>query len=62
MIKKLNLRRSRRCRHCGCTEENACVSDGVPCHWVSADCCSDPKCLRAGVLSPRGDYLAGVDL
>jgi hypothetical protein len=30
----------RACRQCGCTEWNACVTDGVPCHWVEPDLCS----------------------
>lgn len=31
----------RSCRHCGCTDPNACVStEGVPCHWTSAAECS----------------------
>lgn len=29
-----------RCRICGCSETNACVRDGVPCHWVEPDLCS----------------------
>jgi hypothetical protein len=27
----------RACRGCGCTENNACVVDGVPCRWVLLD-------------------------
>ena len=30
----------RPCRVCGCTAARACVTDGVPCHWVEADLCS----------------------
>lgn len=28
------------CRKCGCTNENACVTDRTPCHWVAPDLCS----------------------
>jgi len=28
------------CRECGCTEDNACMTDGEPCHWVEKDLCS----------------------
>ncbi|MDD5081747.1 MAG: hypothetical protein PHU08_00095 [Dehalococcoidales bacterium] len=33
----------RRCRVCGCTENNACIDrrTGEPCHWVEADLCSN---------------------
>lgn len=30
----------RRCRKCGCTDNNACVTNGIACHWVEADLCS----------------------
>lgn len=30
----------RACRVCGCTENNACITDGVPCHWVGPALCS----------------------
>ena len=34
----------RRCRGCGCTDDNACVVDGYyetgTCRWVEADLCS----------------------
>lgn len=33
---------ARTCRVCGCTEDNACVDDGLtPCHWVAEDLCSE---------------------
>lgn len=32
--------RGRRCRVCGCTDDRACVVQGVPCCWVSEDLCS----------------------
>ncbi len=28
------------CRDCGCTQDRACVTDGVACHWVQPDLCS----------------------
>lgn len=30
----------RACRVCGCTQNNACVIAGVPCHWVEPNLCS----------------------
>lgn len=30
----------RKCRKCGCTENNACLTDGQPCYWVDEDLCS----------------------
>lgn len=31
----------RKCRVCGCTEENACQTPEGPCHWVEEDLCSN---------------------
>lgn len=28
------------CKLCGCTEDNACVTETGPCHWVTEDLCS----------------------
>jgi hypothetical protein len=28
------------CWVCGCTDSRACVTNGVPCHWVEEDLCS----------------------
>lgn len=28
------------CRECNCTDDNACVVGGVPCHWVEPNLCS----------------------
>lgn len=39
----------RRCRICGCTDDRACVTDGVPCHWVEDDLCS--ACVPARATS-----------
>lgn len=38
------------CRVCGCTSERACVTNGVPCHWVADTLCSacEAKALREG--------------
>lgn len=47
------------CRGCGCTDERACVTGGVPCHWVSPRWCSacDEKAhndeLRADIRTDR---------
>ena len=39
----------RTCVVCGCTEARACVSNGVPCHWVKPNLCSAcaPKAREA---------------
>jgi activating signal cointegrator 1 len=34
------------CRVCGCSEFNACVTGGMPCHWIEEDLCS--ACEGAG--------------
>lgn len=28
------------CRCCGCTDDRACVTNGIACHWVEPDLCS----------------------
>jgi hypothetical protein len=30
----------RRCRVCGCTDEQACLVEGLPCCWAEEDLCS----------------------
>lgn len=31
-----------KCRVCGCDDDHACISpNGVPCHWVEKDLCSE---------------------
>lgn len=30
----------RKCRVCGCTYNNACVTENGPCSWVDEDLCS----------------------
>lgn len=37
----------RRCRICGCTEDEPCELDDGPCSWVEEDLCSNPECLAA---------------
>jgi len=34
------------CRFCGCTDRRACVIDGVPCHWVAWQVCSNTDCVE----------------
>ncbi|MDO8837992.1 MAG: hypothetical protein Q7V31_03625 [Parvibaculum sp.] len=31
---------ARRCRVCGCTQNNACMTDEGPCYWIEKDLCS----------------------
>lgn len=41
------------CRHCGCTENNACpLSNGDACCWIDREriCCSRPSCIKAETL------------
>jgi hypothetical protein len=38
------------CRHCKCTEENACIlQTGEPCCWMDRErlVCSNPACIKA---------------
>jgi hypothetical protein len=37
----------RRCRVCGCTDNNACLTLGQPCRWFEPDLCS--ACLGKSV-------------
>lgn len=32
--------KERACRVCGCTQDAACLTNGVACHWVDDDLCS----------------------
>jgi hypothetical protein len=43
---------NRQCRRCGCTDSNACIIDGVPCHWVSLD---PPICSACADLLAEQD-------
>lgn len=39
---------ARVCRVCGCTDDAACVGeDGIPCHWVEWDLCSQCEAVDA---------------
>jgi|ERR1051326_6928123 hypothetical protein len=47
--KVLALLAAMKCRVCGCTEQQPCITDGEPCHWVDHGLCS--ACvLRPGEL------------
>lgn len=38
------------CRHCGCTEDNACkLGNGEGCWWTNNErtVCSNPSCIKA---------------
>jgi hypothetical protein len=38
------------CRHCRCTEDNACsLGNGEPCWWTNNErtVCSNPSCIKA---------------
>lgn len=37
----------RTCRHCGCTENDACSLSTGPCSWLDDDLCSNPFCVAA---------------
>lgn len=37
----------RACRHCGCTQERACITPDGPCWWTAPDVCSSPPCQVA---------------
>lgn len=41
------------CRVCGCDESHACVTNGVPCHWVEEDLCSACAGLNKGAIRRR---------
>ncbi|QND60416.1 hypothetical protein [Mesorhizobium huakuii] len=43
----------RACRVCRCTQNNACVTDGVACHWVELDLCSACVAADEGVEHGR---------
>lgn len=37
----------RTCRHCGCTEYEACSLSTGPCSWLDEDLCSNPFCIAS---------------
>jgi len=39
-MKPITEKPERRCRECGCTEDNACITPMGPCYWVTKDLCS----------------------
>ncbi|GAB3884433.1 hypothetical protein [Terrabacter terrigena] len=42
----------RRCRVCGCTDDQACPGAGtMPCHWIAWDLCS---ACQPAVIGPKG--------
>lgn len=43
----LVIEQVRTCRHCGCTENDACSLSTGPCSWVEEDLCSNPFCIAA---------------
>jgi len=43
----------KKCRRCGCTDDNACLIFGVGCFWVEADLCSACATMHQ-VLEARG--------
>lgn len=44
-IEDFDIAQVRTCRHCGCTENDACRLSSGACHWVAEDLCSNPFCL-----------------
>lgn len=42
---RLYIEDIRTCRHCGCTEDEACSLSTGPCSWVADDLCSNPSCV-----------------
>lgn len=40
---------ARKCRECGCDDRHACIDQGMPCYWVSADLCS--ACARLAMVA-----------
>ena len=41
----LVIEKVRTCRHCGCTENDACSLSTGACSWVADDVCSNPFCV-----------------
>jgi hypothetical protein len=42
-----HIEHHRTCRHCGCTDEEACSLITGPCSWLDDDLCSNPFCVAA---------------
>ena len=50
---------ARKCRVCGCTDLNACLVKGVPCHWVGPDLCSACECTEENPCCDRRNEYNG---
>lgn len=46
-IEDFEIVQVRTCRHCGCTDNDACRLSTGACSWVSDDLYSNPYCLAA---------------
>lgn len=46
-IEDFDIAQVRTCRHCGCTENDACRLSTGACFWVAEDLCSNPFCIAA---------------
>lgn len=44
-----------KCHMCGCTENRACVVNGVPCHWANAAMTLCSACVKEAppITSPK---------
>jgi hypothetical protein len=58
-----------RCRHCSCTEDNACgLPEGEGCCWINPNrtVCSNPSCIKAETARlariPRPKRLTSADV
>jgi len=52
----------RKCRVCGCTDDNACMVNGVVCHWVEEDLCSFCAQKAGALVQPENQSIpAGVE-
>lgn len=49
----------RACRVCGRTEFDACIVDGVPCHWVGPDLCSACAGIHDAEDAPAARFVEG---
>lgn len=49
-VRRGRRRAAPRCRVCGCSQFNACVTGGAPCRWVLRDLCS-----ACAIALPRRD-------
>lgn len=49
----------RTCRHCGCTENDACRLSTGPCSWISFDVCSNPFCIALEASQAEKEVIHG---